>query len=141
MRLFTILFFPFVAFGQNEIGFDPIDFNYINFVIDDKEASKSERFVEGVLWVTENFKSYNNVVSYQNKEEGIIIGSDNIRIEFNCRICGASGIHKTYAGWVSYTFKLEFFDDGYSYELTTSFIKRNTAVVNLEIQNRMRVNF
>lgn len=117
MKLFVCSFLlPAIFFAQTNLGFDTINFTYTNSVHDSTEMTKSARFVSAVLWVSETFNSYDNVVSYQDKEEGLIIGKGNVRVDPTCTICGASGIHETQAGWVSFTFKIEVFDDSYKYE-------------------------
>lgn len=73
-------------------------------------ASKASHFGKARLWVANTFKSAKDVVQYESAQEGKILCKGVFVI--NPTGMGANGtIHRTQAGWVSFTMEITIKDD------------------------------
>jgi hypothetical protein len=87
-------------------------------VVEVPNVTKDELYIRGKSWFAKTFKSANNVIQMDDKDAGKIIGKGAIMIESNCTICGASGIHTSNGGPVSFTIEVSFKDNKFKYDIT-----------------------
>jgi hypothetical protein len=101
LLLFSISGFSQVEFPRNKET-DQIEFVR---VIQLDSIPKKDIFYKSKLWVVELFKSANDVIQYENIEDGKIVGKGNFKIVSTG--LGLNGtIHPNSAGIVSFSFEI-----------------------------------
>jgi hypothetical protein len=110
MVLLLLVFLPFTLFSQN--GVLPIseETGKITYqsVVQVDGTSKNDLYKRGKTWFINTFSSSENVIEYEDKEEGIIMGKGLFPVKANM----------VSAGHVRFTIKIEFKDGRYRYTLT-----------------------
>ena len=84
--------------------------------------SKNDMYVLGKEWFVNNFKSSNDVIQMDSKEDGIIMGKGFSRIPWVFML--STGYYDLY-----YTIKLSFKENKYKYEITDFIVKYPGATV------------
>src|SRR5437867_924517 len=115
MKYNTLIFFlTFIAphlyfnFSFGQISFPTNnENNEVEFVkvLELDSMSKKDVFNTSKLWIANYFKSANDVIQFENIDDGKIVGKGNFRI--NSTGMGIGGtIHETQSGTVSFTFEI-----------------------------------
>lgn len=74
-------------------------------VIQIDSSDKNELFNNSKLWVVKNFKSANDVIQFENIDQGTIIGKGNFSIK-STGLGFAGTVHKDHSGIITFTFEI-----------------------------------
>lgn len=112
--LLFILLFQLNSIIAQEIIF-PIDENtgkiVFSEVVQVDGKSKNDLYFSARKWFVNSFKSSQNVIQLDDKDEGLIVGKANLDVRLSSK-------HRQNAGHVSFTVKIEFKDGRYRYNFT-----------------------
>lgn len=108
-----MLFISSLSFAQiiKELPQDEEGKFNINKVVEVKDVSKDQLFLRSKTFFVNTFKSANEVIQLEDKEEGIIIGKGTSKL----MISGGLGV---YIGiWMSYSIKVQSKEGRYKFEI------------------------
>lgn len=105
--LLAIMLLPFCAIGQTSVNYD------ISNVVEIPNVKKDELYRRAIFWISDNFRSANNVIQLQDKENGQIIAKGSIEYGAKPFMPGTN-----YSGYFTFTLNFECKDNKYRYSIT-----------------------
>lgn len=134
--LLTVLTTISFSFGQTKAPIPMVDkkVNYSEVVTVDSSSKKDVLYGKSKLWFANTFKSSNNVVQLDDKENGIILGKGTI---IKNEVKGLTNIRKTWNFTIKIQvkdgkYKAEIYDINYIWEMPGNTIGQAPSYINLD---------
>ena len=135
--LLTVLTTLSLSFGQTENSPVPIVDNKVNYtetVTVDSSSKKDVLFGKAKLWFANSFKSSNDVIQLDDKDNGIVLGKG---IIIKNEMTGLQSVKKTWRFTVKIQvkdgkYKAEIYDIDYTFEMPGNNIGAGPSNVNLD---------